>query len=157
MPEAGVKPNGDAGVKAKPPAGMERKSESPAKPLESPKPPPVEQRRHAPPTVEDQTKARKEIAEWFRDDYVAAVRDRQGQQALAEKLYQRATQTHDDPTGAYVSYLEARDLAVAAGDVSVLENILADLGAGLPGERRGDDGRNPGQSGQTSARHVRHQ
>ena len=94
-----------------------------------PRPPPVEDRRIAPPSEEAQANARREVVSFFLADYAAAVYP-DPQKALAEKLYLQATQTHDDPTARYVLDTEARDIAVAAGAVGLLEKVLANLGEG---------------------------
>jgi hypothetical protein len=105
------------------------KLHGPGRPPPARTPPPAGDRRVPPPTDEAQAAARKEIAQLFRADY-AAARDRDRQRALAEELYRQATETNDDPTAAYALYVEARDVAAAAGDVEVLEKVLADLGRG---------------------------
>jgi hypothetical protein len=123
----GAKPRTDVGAKPKPDGGAKPKPEERPKPSETHPAPAVEDRRIAPPTQQAQAKARNEIAQLFRNDY-AGARDRDHQLALAEKLYQQATQTRDDPAAGYVLYIEARDIAVAAGDVELLEKALTDLG-----------------------------
>ena len=138
--EVGAKPRRDVGTKPGPEvaamrpadvgsapkaAGARPKLAEP--PKQPPSAPPIAERPAAPPAEELQTTARREIANDFLADYAAAL-DRDHQRALAAKLYQQATQTQDDPTVRYVAYSEARDIAVAAGDVELLQKVVRDLG-----------------------------
>ncbi len=127
--DLGAKPGASDRAKPQPDVGAKPQSRQPAIPPATPAAPPVEDRRIAPPSEEAQANARREVVSFFLADYAAAVYP-DPQKALAEKLYLQATQTHDDPTARYVLDTEARDIAVAAGAVGLLEKVLANLGEG---------------------------
>ena len=79
------------------------------------------------PAADAQSAALKVIRELFKERY-AAARERDPKRAFARFLQQKAADTHDNPAARYVLYLEARDMAVAAGDASLLLGVLQDLG-----------------------------
>jgi len=100
------------------PETKERQAE-PAKPPEDP--------RHPVPSADAQAAALKEIRELLKDKYVAA-KDREQKRNLARLLAQQAVDTRDNPTARYMLYVEARDAALAVGEVSLLPGIFEALG-----------------------------
>jgi hypothetical protein len=91
------------------------------------RPSPGEDKLQPPPAEEAQEKARQEIHELFKEQYAAARDNRNGALALAEKLRQQAVETGDNPAARYVLYVEAADMAAAAGDADLLYDALAAL------------------------------
>jgi serine/threonine protein kinase/Leucine-rich repeat (LRR) protein len=66
------------------------------------------------------------LKEIFKDDYAKLTKTEE-KTALAEKLIQQAAGANDDPAGRYAMLVEARRLAVDAGDTKSLEKAIAAL------------------------------
>ncbi len=78
---------------------------------------PVSVGSRAMPTVDEAKAVEKTIKDLFKDEY--AKTDAAGQSALVAKLLQQADENKDDAPTMYVLLHEARDHAVAAGDVAL--------------------------------------
>ncbi len=70
------------------------------------------------PTKEEQSSSLKLIRDLYKDGYSKAKQASE-KLALARLLYQQGKATRDDPAGRYVLLLEARDVAVDAGDLGL--------------------------------------
>ncbi len=151
-PQAEVKPPAGAKLPAEPQAKPEPKPEPKPQPRPEPRPEPkpkpeparpepaaaghagVVPGQHPPPgdarlevpAADAQSAALKVIRELFQERY--AAREREQRRAFARFLQQKAADTRDNPAARYVLYLEARDMAVAAGDAGLLLGVLQDLG-----------------------------
>ena len=91
----------------------------------TPPKPPADARLEVP-AADAQSAALKVIRELFQERYAAGSGIQK--RAFARFLRQKAADTHDNPAARYVLYLEARDMAVAAGDANLLLGVLQDLG-----------------------------
>ncbi len=87
-----------------------------------PEPPPKPQRLPIP-EPEAQQKALAEIRQLFERDYKAAQKPEE-KTKLAERLYRLGAETHDNPAAQYMLFVEARNLALEAGNKSILDRSL---------------------------------
>lgn len=78
------------------------------------------------PAEEQRDESKKTIREIFKQDFAKAVR-LPDKAKLAEKLFEHAKTTTDDPAGRYVLLQEANDLASSSGDMDVATKILNEL------------------------------
>ncbi|MFZ5830810.1 MAG: hypothetical protein ACOY3P_12015 [Planctomycetota bacterium] len=78
--------------------------------------------RYPVPSAKDVTQAVRMIRELFVEEYREASGPSQ-QRSLANMLYQRGSETRDDPTARFALYLEAQEQAIAAGDVKLLYGV----------------------------------
>lgn len=78
------------------------------------------------PSEAHQAEARREIREVFRDAFAAAQKPAE-KGALAERLLSQAVETKDNPSARYILLVEARDLAVAAGNAAALRKAIQEL------------------------------
>jgi hypothetical protein len=97
-----------------------------ASPGSRPAKPPEQERRDVP-DADAQVVAMREIHKLFELDY-AAAKEREPKRILARFLMGKAEETRDNPTARFVLYVEARDMAVAAGDSALLMNIVTAVG-----------------------------
>jgi hypothetical protein len=77
------------------------------------------------PDAAAQAKAEKLIKDLFRHDYLTAKRA--SRLALAQKLWDQAAETKDDPVARFVLLREAQDVAAKAGDVVGAFKAVAEL------------------------------
>jgi len=84
-----------------------------------------EQERLAPPTKEAREAAEKIVTELLGAQIEQANRGpAEAKLALAKSLFKQAGETNDNPAARFVMYQKARDLAVAAGDVTVAMSAI---------------------------------
>ncbi len=78
------------------------------------------------PADEQRDESKKTIREIFKQDFAKAVR-LPDKAKLAEKLFEHAKTTTDDPPRRYVLLQEANDLASSSGDMAIATKILDEL------------------------------
>jgi WD40 repeat protein len=78
------------------------------------------------PAEEQQEESKKTIREIFKQDFAKAIRLPE-KAKLAEKLFEQARTSTDDPAGRFVLLQEANELASASGDFDVATKVLDEL------------------------------